>query len=262
MKQKLNFLQVTKRLAWLALAAAFLVICAAAISSVEVEKIKAVVYSLDHLSDGNDLITLDEIKEKILATYDIDLVGVDIERIDLADIEQILQEEAFIVAADAYIDAQGKLHLDISQRTPILRVMDLSGNNYYLDCDGVKLPLSKHFTARVPIASGAVSPFTSPVDSSEGSLQDVFHIVKTARKDDLVNAWLEGVHVTNHQEIHLHGNLGKFDVIFGDASNTREKFEKMKRFFEAGLPATGWNDIESINLKFANQVVTTSRAKT
>ncbi len=247
---------------WVTLAIGFLVLTAAAVSYTEVKTIKEVIYSLDHLTDGNDLITLEEIKEKIIATYELDLVGVEVERIDLMDVEQILQEEAFIVQADAYVDAQERLHIDISQRTPILRVMDLTGNNYYLDCEGVQLPLSKHFTARVPIVSGAVSAFEEHIDSTNGSLQDAFHIIKTIREDEILTAWLEGIYVSNNQEIILHGNLGKFDVIFGDAQDIEGKFEKMKRFFESGLPVTGWNDLESINLKFADQVVTTSRSKT
>ena len=186
----------------------------------------------------------------------------EIERLDLEDVENILQEEAFIVDADAYVDAQNLLHINISQRTPILRVMDRAGNNFYLDSEGMRLPLSKHFTARVPIISGAVSPYVVHLDSCEGSIRDAFSIVKAARNDDFMEAWMEGIHVSNNQEILLNGNLGKFDVVFGKAINIEAKFEKMKVFFESGLPVTGWNDLESINLKYKDQVVTSSRSKT
>ena len=262
MKRSIDYTKIVRGVAWLALSICFLGLCAASVSNAESKKINKVIYRLNHLTNGNDLITVEEIKKKILATYDLDLVGVEVDRIDLADVEYILQEEAFIVETDAYVDAQEQLHIEISQRTPILRVMDLSGNNYYVDAEGIQLPLSKHFTARVPIISGAVNDFYLNVDSTAGSIQEVFKIVKAAREDDFLLAWMEGIHVTNNQEILLNGNLGKFDVIFGEAENIQEKFEKMKIFFESGLSVTGWNDIESINLKYADQVVTKSRSKT
>ena len=76
MKQKIDFLGVIKGTAWLSLAIGFLALSAASISSSESKEIKDVVYHLAHLTNGNDLITVEEIKEKILATYDLDLVGV------------------------------------------------------------------------------------------------------------------------------------------------------------------------------------------
>ena len=262
MTLKVDYLGILKGVAWTCLAAGFMLLSAASVSSNETKEVRRVVYHLEHLTNGNDLITIEEIKEKILATYDLDLVGVEIERLDLEDLENILQEEAFIVDADAYVDAQNLLHIDISQRTPILRVMDRAGNNYYLDCEGVRLPLSNHFAARVPIVSGAVSAFSMHIDSTKGSLKEAFEIVKASRDDAFVEAWMEGIHVTNNQEILLNGNLGKFDVVFGKATNIQEKFEKLKIFFKSGLQITGWNDVQSINLKYADQVVASSRSKT
>lgn len=262
LKTKGNIVKLFKGFFWSCLALAFFVLCTASVERVEGKMVKEVVYHLQHLTDGNDLITVNEIKEKIFAIYDLDLAGVETERINLADLESILQEEAFIVSADAYIDAQHNLHIDISQRTPILRVMDLMGNNYYLDCEGIKLPLSRHFTARVPIVSGSINEYHHSIDSTQGILRETYSIVRAARDDALMSAWLEGVHVTNDGEILLNGNLGKFDVIFGNAQNIEDKFKKLKTFFVQGLSVTGWKELESINLAFEGQVVTRTRSKT
>ena len=262
MNLKIDYRRTFKGITWLALGLAFIVLSAASIANNQTKSVKEVIYKLDHLTDGNDLITVDELKKKVFATYDIDMVGMDVGQLDLIDLEYVLQEEAFIVEADAYLDAQSKLHIDIAQRTPILRVMDLQGNNYYLDCEGVKLPLSKHFTARVPIVFGAVSPYQQHIDSTDGTLRAAFDIIKAARADDFLMAWLDGIRISSNQEILLSGSVGKFEVIFGAGDQIQEKFEKMKLFFKKGLPVTGWSDLESINLKYANQVITKSRAKT
>ncbi len=262
MKLPQNLLVLAKGLLWLIAGLSSALLLISAITSQRAKTVGGVEYNLRHLSDGNDLITVQELKERILQTYDFDLVGVEAERLDLSDVERVLKDEAFIVDADAYLDANQNLHIDITQRTPVLRIMDLQGRNFYLDCEGVKLPLSHHFTARVPIASGVLNDYRIHIDSTGGSLGSAFEIAKAARNDDFVNSWLESIHFTSSGEIILNGNVGRFDVIFGGSKNIQEKFEKLKLFFKDGLRVTGWNEIESLDLTYAGQVITKSRAKT
>ena len=254
-------LQVLATIGWCALAVLFFMGASAAIEVKGHKGVKQVEYHLIHLTDGNDLITVEEIKGKVLKTYNLDLVGVEIDRLDLEGLENVLQEEAFIVDADAYVDAKEVLHIDISQRTPVLRVMGIDGSNYYLDADGYRLPLSRHFTARVPIVSGGVSEYKSDFLKSKNSLRSAFNLIKAAREDEFLSAWLEGIYVHNDGDLWLSGNVGDFKVIFGDDSKIDDKIKKMKAFFSNGLKITGWKNIESINLKYEKQVVTKSPSK-
>lgn len=255
--QKLK--QVSVVIAWCLLGLALVFGTMAAIDTQQTKETAAVNYRLDHLEDGNDLITVDEIKERIIKAYDIDLVGVELDRIDLEDIERLLNTEAFIRKADAYVDSRETLHIDIVQRTPLLRVIDISGNNYYLDTEGVRLPLSRHFTARVPVVSGALEPYQMGFDTTETRLRDVFEIARLARQDDFMDAWLESIYVDRDGEIALQGNVGSFEVIVGDAENLQAKMQKMKNFMRQGMPLVGWKELESINVKFDRQVITKER---
>jgi cell division protein FtsQ len=224
-------------------------------------QIRKVEYKLIHLTDGNDLITVEEIKKKLMKTYNLDFVGVEIDRIDLGELEALLKKEAFIVDADAYLDSKNQLHIEISQRTPILRVLGLNGSNYYLDAEGVRLPLSEHFTARVPIISGAVSDYKNDFLVSDNTLKTAFRVVKAAREDEFVGAWLEGIHIQSNRDLWLTGNVGDFKIILGDDRDIDHKFYKMKTFMKDGLKITGWKNIESINLKYDSQVVVKSPSK-
>ncbi|NND33637.1 MAG: hypothetical protein HKN76_13700 [Saprospiraceae bacterium] len=246
---------------WSSIAMLFCITTISAVALHSKHQIKKVEYHLIHLCDGNDLITVDEIKKKVFAAYNLDFVGVEIDRIDLEGLETILRKEAFIVDADAYLDARNVLHLDIAQRTPILRVIGLNGANYYLDAEGVRLPLSKHFTARVPVVSGAVSDYSEDFFKKNTSLKAAYEVVKEAREDALVAAWLEGIYVQSNQDLWLTGNVGDFKIIFGDDQHLDHKFHKMKCFLKDGLKITGWKNIESINLKYNSQVVVKSPAK-
>ena len=255
----------TKRLLstvlWISIAILFFMAAINAVDLQSRDQIRKVEYHLKHLTDGNDLITIDEIKKKVFSAYNLDFVGVEIERINLEELEEILKKEAFIVNANAYLDARNILHLDIAQRTPILRVLGLNGSNYYLDGEGVRLPLSKHFTARVPVVSGAVADYHNDFLKSTSTLKAAYEIVKSARNDALIGAWLEGIYVQSNKDLWLTGNVGDFRIIIGDDQDLEHKFHKMKCFLKDGLKITGWKNIESINLKYNSQVVVKSPSK-
>ncbi len=243
-------------MAWMGLLSLLFIMTSAALKKQDRDLIKKVSFNLHHLSDGNDLITLEEIEEKILDTYQIDLRDVKVENLDLENLEEILESEAFIVNAEAYIDSRKRLYVDIDQRIPVLRVMDMKGNNYYLDSEGVRLPMSAHFTARVPIVSGHVTDYQKGVDTLDNSLGSAFRIVKHSRKDPFIESWLDGLNIQSDGEITLLGNVGSFEVIFGTDEDCENKFRKIKSFLTQGLKITGWRDLESINVKFDRQVVT------
>ncbi|MDH3244783.1 MAG: cell division protein FtsQ/DivIB [Saprospiraceae bacterium] len=242
-------------LLWVALAVGTGILSIGAAEKQHHGTVLSVDYDLLHLTDGNDLITVDEIKDKILSVFEFDLVGLEIEYLDIQYVEKVLKDEAFIVDADAYLDRHNVLHIDLKQRTPILRVMDFQGNNYYVDAEGVKLPLSENFTARVPVITGV--PMThDDFDSGKTQLCQVYRLIRYVRNDPFLNAWLEEVHVPREGEMVLIGNIGKFPVIIGDAQELEEKLNKLKVFFQHGQEEVNWNKLESIDLRFATQVVT------
>ncbi len=253
--------RIFSTLMWVAIAGLFFIVSVAAVKDHESHVIQDVEYNLVHLTNGNDLITIEEIKDKVFEAYKLDLAGVEIDLLDLKELEEILLREAFIVSADAYIDARSILHLDIQQRTPIVRIMTQDGSNFYLDAEGVRLPLSKHFTARVPVVTGAVSTYRDDFLISNNSLKTAYNVVNAARQDKFLDAWLESVFVRGKDDLWLTGNLGSFKVIFGDDQNIDRKFHKLKAFFKDGLKVTGWKNLESINLKFDMQVVAKSHAQ-
>lgn len=254
-------LKILAILGWCSVAILFFMGASAAVESKAHHGIKNVEYHLIHLEDGNDLITVEEIKDKILKTYNLDLVGVEVDLLDLEGLENVLRAEPFIVNADAYIDAKEVLHIDIAQRAPILRVMGLDGSNFYLDNNGFKLPLSRHFTARVPIVSGGVSEYKNDFLENKNSLRSAYHLVKKAREDEFLNAWMEGIYVHRDGDLWLSGNVGDFKVIFGDENNLDRKIGKLKTFFSTGLKITGWRNIETIDLRYEKQVITKAPSK-
>lgn len=49
----------------------------------------------------------------------------------------------------------GSIKASIEERKPSIRIISDSGENYYVDNEGNKMPLSKRFTAYIPVATGS-----------------------------------------------------------------------------------------------------------
>jgi cell division protein FtsQ len=93
-----------------------------------------------------------------LLSFGNTLEGTELGRLEVERMERVLEEDPFVLDAEAYIDQQNVLHVRITQREPLLRVLDNNGGNYYLDKNGVKMPPSKNFAARVLVATGMWRP--------------------------------------------------------------------------------------------------------
>ena len=75
--------------------------------------------------------------------------GKTLEDIDLRKAEKQLEQNAWIKDAELFFDNHQTLHVNISEREPIARVFTMSGNSFYIDSTGLRLPVNENATARV-----------------------------------------------------------------------------------------------------------------
>ena len=84
-----------------------------------------------------------------------ELKDVNVVSIDKDSMECVLVRNSVIKSAQVYYSLDGRFHVEITQRKPVLRVM--SGEGYYVDEDGTVMPLSGKYTSRVVVATGNIS---------------------------------------------------------------------------------------------------------
>ena len=62
------------------------------------------------------------------------------------------------------------------------------------------------------------------------------------------------------RELELFPAIGNHKIIFGNAENIAEKFNKLKLFYKEGLnKSDSWTKYSTINLKYKNLVVCTKK---
>lgn len=223
-------------------------------------------------TEVNTFIDEEDVKEFFKDRND-SILHTSLKNIDVNSLEKALNSHPAVENADIAVDVNGDVTIDVTQRTPLVRVMNMDGESYYIDDKSKLMPLSDKYTARVLIATGyIIEPFASryqfsvndiakhEVFSKVSVLDDIYSISAFIAKDSVLASLIHQINVTPDKELELYPSIGNHKIIFGEAKDFEEKFEKLKMFYTDGLNKTdGWNKYSTINIKYKNQVVCTKK---
>lgn len=220
---------------------------------------------------GHSFLTTNDLKEIVAVKYG-DIISKPVGSINMAVLEKCVVSNPFVAEARVFSTIDGKLHVEASQRSPVLRVMNAFNESYYIDDKGFMMPVSDKYTARVPVANGYlyqreaeryVRTYSEKelADSSKtiSRVSQVFAVAKFIHDDPFWSSQIEQLYVDAQGDIELIPRVGDHTVILGDAGYLSEKFAKLRVFYTEGLNKTGWNKYSLINLKYQDQVVCTKR---
>jgi cell division protein FtsQ len=223
-------------------------------------------------TEVNTFIDEEDVKEFFKDRND-SILHTSLKNIDVNGLEKALNSHPAVENADIAVDVNGDVTIDVTQRTPLVRVMNMDGESYYIDDKSKLMPLSDKYTARVLIATGyIIEPFASryqfsvndiakhEVFSKVSVLDDIYNISAFIAKDSVLASLIHQINVTPDKELELYPSIGNHKIIFGEAKDFQEKFDKLKLFYTDGLNKTdGWNKYSTINIKYKNQVVCTKK---
>ncbi|MDX2171683.1 MAG: hypothetical protein SFY56_01095 [Bacteroidota bacterium] len=193
--------------------------------------------------------------------------------INIPQLEKALNSHPAIQNAEVAGDIDGELKISITQRTPVLRIINKDGESYYIDSQSKLMPLNENYSARVLVANGFIyEPFARrrefSVDQIKQNktfkevslLDDILDVSNYITNDSILNPLIQQIFVNEDKEIELFPSIGNQKIIFGNAENISEKFNKLKLFYTQGLNKTdAWTKYSSINLKYKNIVVCTKK---
>lgn len=203
-----------------------------------------------------NFIERDEV-DRILLENGGGLVGRDLNEINIHKLENTLKANPFIEYAKVYADMDGIVHVQIRQREPVLRVINMANFHFYVDGKGLKMPLSENFTAKVLVVNGMIDEdFTGKVEELSSKLaKDLFRIALFIKNDTLWNDQIEQLYVDLKGDIEMVPRVGDHKIILGDADSLQTKFRNLLVFYKKAIPKVGWDTYSTINLKYANQII-------
>ena len=199
------------------------------------------------------------------------IITSEINTIDVNKMEEFLLLHPSVKEANVHRTLQGEIEIKITQRNPILRIINKNRESFYVDEEDKIMPLSNKYTAHVLIASGNIDlNYTKllaaqkakigdkSVDNSNRLLLDLYKLASYIYHDKFWRAQIEQIYVKNGN-YELIPRVGTHLIELGNIDNYSSKFRNLKALYTQGLPKAGWNNYKKINLKYDNQVICTKR---
>ena len=217
-------------------------------------------------NNADVLITEKQISDLAEATGKLESQS--IEKIDIAALKKRIEEQPYASQVDVKTSIDGILKISLVQREPIVRIFNQDGDTYYIDREGVLLPVMNGTASRLITASGFIGQkYTTEsrfkladkkTDSVELASNPLFKIWKLASyidKKPFLKAMVEQVFINNKNEIEIIPKAGDQTILFGDIDRMEEKFTYLRSFYRNAMNNGGWDKYATINLKYKNQVV-------
>ena len=165
-------------------------------------------------------------------------------------IEKKIAENALVSTVTAYKTPSGSIKIEITQKTPVLRVFT-ARENYYVDDSGQVMATKNQHAVYLPVASGSIEKSLATTE--------LYKFTLFLHKNVFWNNQIEQIYIHPNKEVELIPRIGDHRIILGDFEDFEEKMNKLRLFYEQAIPKTGWGKYETINLKYKNQIVCTKK---
>ena len=167
--------------------------------------------------------------------------------IDLYGLENKVFKNPYVEKACVFLTIDGTLKSIVKQRTPVARII-LKNDSYYVDKQGVKVPLSDNYSARVILISG--------IDEEDG-VKEILPLLAVISEDDFLKKEIVGIKKSEVDEYQFTMRSGNYKIDFGKLTGLDMKFRKLKAFYNKTFLDKTINKYKTINVKYHNQVVCT-----
>lgn len=184
-----------------------------------------------------------------------------LEELDLAQIEKILNGKSAILKSEAYTTNDGTLHIMISQREPVVRLISGKGG-WYADATGYIFPLQKNYTSRVPIVDGSIPLDITPefkgipaTKREQEWLNGILGLVSYLQCNRKWNDSIAQIHVSSNGHLVLVPRKGREKFIFGRPEEFARKFAKIEDYYRFIVPEKGDKAYTYVNVSFDGQII-------
>lgn len=182
-------------------------------------------------------------------------VGTPIGNINLIQLENALSTTKWVEHANIFIDNHQQLQVKIEQRLPVARVFTVSGNSFYIDKTGQRLPLRQLSVMRLPVFTGFPSDQVKLSNPDSLLLNDVLSFAKHIQQDSFYLAQIAQINIASNGDFEMIPTVGDHIVLFGGVDNLEDKLNRLYTFYKKVWVATGINAYQVLDLRFDHQLV-------
>lgn len=208
----------------------------------------------------NSFVSTADVKAYLDREYGI-YKGIPLDSLDMVRIESIVDGRSAVKKSQAYVTRDGILHIDVTQRKPVVRFQK-AGGGFYADKEGYIFPLQKSYASHVQIIDGNI-----PLAANSGykgelqndrekkwfkDMMELINFMEDSRtwKDKIVQ-----IHVNGNRDLILIPREGNEHINFGQPDNIEEKFAKLEKYYTSIIPAQGSGRYTKVDLRYRGQIV-------
>ena len=216
-----------------------------------------------------EVIVTDSVERNFVGREDIEkwldkeyraYAGLPLDSVDLHRIEGIISGHSAVKECEAWLTDDGILHVQLSQRQPLVRFDDGS-NAYYADAEGFIFPLQARGSVDVPVVDGKL-PLRVP-RGYKGAVEDP---VQKAWMDRILNlvsqmkgtVWeknIKKITASADGDLVLTPATGKERFLFGQPVDVEKKIGLIEKYYEAIVPSKDAGYYSTVDLRYAGQIV-------
>ena len=205
------------------------------------------------LNQINIEVSEDEFMTEQIALKYIEQHNFNFDSIALSDFYLNELEIAFLLHpaiknAEVYSNQEGVMNVDLQQRKAIVRIKT-DNADYYLDEQGIKMPLSVEYTPRVLVVTGEVNVLHH---------SSIFSFVERINKDKFWKSQITQLHF-NNKEVIIIPRVGSQKIHFGTLTDVNKKLGNLYQFYKQAMPIKGWQTYSEISLAYNNQIICTKK---
>ena len=168
-------------------------------------------------------------------------------KLNLYGLENKVLKNPYVESATVFLTIGGQLKTVIKQRSPVARVI-FENDSYYVDKQGVKVPLSNNYSVRVLLVSGV---------KNDKDINEILPLISFILGDNFLQKEIVGIEKSDVNEYQFAVRSGDYKIDFGNLTEVDVKFKKLKAFYNKAFEDKTIQNYKAINLKYHNQVVCT-----
>lgn len=243
MKNKMGYLKVLL----LILLVGFLFAFSTKRNAVRKTSEPTIIFSYDD-SLNNNLFVTHETVSKLLIQNQESVADKPKDIIDLNELENALNSNPMIKQAEVFMTVDGLITAEIEQKKPIARVS--TNASYYIDDQGLFMPLSNNHSARVPLVTGHIE---------KNNLESVYKVAQKVQEDEFLKSHVIEIIQDLDGSIDLKFRKNDFKVKLGTLELMGKKINNLKAFYKKAMRDSILDTYSVVNLEFDKQVICTKK---
>ncbi|MCB9045307.1 MAG: hypothetical protein H6550_04105 [Chitinophagales bacterium] len=204
-------------------------------------------------NDEHGFVTREQVRAMLLRDGEIKEESTKLSQLNVQQMERVITANPWVEDAQVYIDNKQKLHALVTQRVPVVRIFEKEGNSYYLDSKQEQLPLSTQYNYYTMVVTNV--PELKNDSAGDALKNRIMSLVKFIRQDTFWNAQVSQVIVRDDLGFEIVPVLGEQQVIIGDTTDMKLKFDNLFAFYNKVLNEVGWDKYQVLDLSFKGQLV-------